>query len=1243
MDIKMKLIKLCINSLEQKGLKEKKYKLRLQQEMKEVVSQDYFEYFLDLYDTKTKYETNENNLLICYLLDLVPDFDIDSPPKFDYGEFPDIDVDYMPSVRKYLKEEYCIKEFGADRVCNIATYSTFGIRNALIDMAKVLGYDRQEIIILTTALKVKDDEGEVLTWDKAIELYDDLRIYLEARPDLAEAAKKLLHRNKNIGLHPSGLIISGIPLEDFVPLVVPKGSTVPAAAWVEGLQGTDLGAVGLVKFDFLSLDCNAKIFDTLKLVAERHNKTDRMCSLPNGETWSDTSYLNDKKAMDIANSGSLRMIFQFDGSKGIREMSLEGGIECFDDLVAYTALYRPPILKIGMHDKYIARKHGKEEYEIHEKLKPILDKTFGILCYQEQLLQVLNIVGKIPLKDCETIRKAISKKKVEYFSKYKEMFIKNGQEVLNCTMEEITDLWGQVELFAGYGFNLCVSGDTEVCLSNGETITIKEVHQKIDKQKIVVQSLDKNNKLSNKVVKNSYFNGVRETFKLKLTSGQEVIATEHHRFLTDVGWKELKHIEKGDWIAIPRKIKCPQSPYNIEDHEIICLAHLTAEGNTCHPSTLYFYNKDMKLIKDFISKTKQFGKSNIKTTKRKDLYTVSVNSGHKGSYKKYKKPAILEWSEKIGIKNVKATAKILPKEIFNFSKDQIGLLLGRMWDGDGHIEKGNTFYATSSKMLAYQVQSLLLRLDIISVVSLKKFKYRDGYKIGYTVRLIGENWITKFKTTLGKYTISKKKEIMNLKNSDKNYDLIPKKIYENILKEEIKKSGMTRNEISTKSQTAVRLLFNDSKKTGIMRSTLNRLAKILNSEKLKAIANSDIFWSKARSIEPLDTIETYDIEVEDNHNFIANNVISHNSHAVAYTVNSARMLYLKAHYPLEFYTSVLSNTKTAEPKDYAKIKEYKLDMKLRDGIEIQPINLNLSGAGFTIHDNKIYYAFSKIRGIGKESATAIESHQPYKNLFDFMDRYGTESKVVQALIALGAFKDYDKLDIYKYYEAYKDYKKKKNDAKRRYVESQKKRMEQYRLLKESNDLEELKKICSKIKKSEETYKSKLEQNEININIENVKLDKKGQLEFLELLDDKIKAEMEYYGFEWQHPLETCGANLTTIEDVFNGEEDFGAIDLIVEDVQERKSTKNKKLSYYQITGQDVSGNSTKITLWSEDYEKFKAILYNGSMLKIRVQKPKPPFRSFLLEPKSSRLKYTKKVGDWKNDTRIIILNQSNFA
>ncbi|RDJ35291.1 MAG: hypothetical protein DWQ19_10780 [Crenarchaeota archaeon] len=449
-DVRNKIIKLCRTRQKELGLDDEVHNNRLLLEIKEIDTQIAHEYFYDLYEKQAKFAYNENNLLVAYLLGLTDDFDINSDPTYIQGDMPDIDSDFNPIVRDYLKNEWAIKQFGEDKVCAIGNYTTFGIKSSLIDMARVHGKDRGEILKLTTKLGLKDDDGKALTWERALEQHPDLAKYCEENPDVADAARRLLHRNRGMGVHAGGLIISNTPIDSLVPLVRGKDGQ-HVSAFVEGLHGTDLGPLGLIKFDLLVITNLMQIAIACKLIKERHN-IESICALPGQSDWSDTTYLNDPEALVVADEGKLKCIFQFD-SDGIRRLVRSGGVGSFDDLVAYASLYRPGPMGKGMHDVYVKRKRGQEEYELHPILQPILGSTYGVLVFQEQILKILNVVGKIPEMHTEIVRKAISKKKAEIFGKYKDMFVSNGQKVLGWSQEQVEDLWDQIAAFAEYGFN----------------------------------------------------------------------------------------------------------------------------------------------------------------------------------------------------------------------------------------------------------------------------------------------------------------------------------------------------------------------------------------------------------------------------------------------------------------------------------------------------------------------------------------------------------------------------------------------------------------------------------------------------------------------------------------------------------------------------------------------------------------------------------------------------------------------
>lgn len=504
-------LKLCVKGLEQKGLiNDQRYKDRFKKELKEIDAQAEHEYLIRLH-LKFKEEglifpRNEWNNLVDYILNLAPDFDIEREGAYLQGEFPDIDIDYIKPIRDYLKREWAAETFGQEFICEIGTYGTSGIKSSLLDNARVYSVPHDEIQHITSQMDDKDEEGDPMTWAKIFEIatfaitpkddlealrkrmekntldwpeeykaqrqkvdgktvlqsevvYVKLAEFCQEHPEVADAAKTLLNRNRTGGVHAGGLIISSKPIGEFVPLEVrsvnkDNPSGVICSAWTEGLNAQDLQPVGLIKFDLLVINNLMQIALACKLIKERYPEMRErgIAALPGSWDWSDISYLNDPKAIDMANQADLKCIFQFD-SEGIRKLVKRGGVTGFDDLAAYSALYRPGPLNEGMDARYCKRKQGEEPWTLRPVLEPVLGRTYGVMVFQEQVQEILRVVGLIPDMHTEKVRKAISKKQIKVFGKYKDGFLKNGQRVLDANIGEVNDLWNQIEAFAAYGFN----------------------------------------------------------------------------------------------------------------------------------------------------------------------------------------------------------------------------------------------------------------------------------------------------------------------------------------------------------------------------------------------------------------------------------------------------------------------------------------------------------------------------------------------------------------------------------------------------------------------------------------------------------------------------------------------------------------------------------------------------------------------------------------------------------------------
>jgi DNA polymerase III alpha subunit len=430
--------KICVEAFKKKKLGSA-HKERLALELNEINDREEWQYFYDLYKEGAKYSTNQNNLIVPYLLGIVDDFDPKKDAEYTIGEFPDIDVDIIDVARDHIKNVWAPQQFGKEYVCNICSYNTYQMRSSLLDIAKVYGKTRDDMLLVSKSLNAKDDDGDDMTWDKAYEVIPAVKEFADQNPEIFNPVKRIHKRTKSFGKHAGGLIISSKPLADLVPLIVDKEGFVQSA-WAEGLHTQDLSPVGLIKYDFLGLKNLIQVAEIVKLVKKRYN-LDSICALPGQKDWSDTSYLEDPGAIKLANAADLKCIFQFD-SPGIRRLAQRGGVSCFDDLAVYSSLYRPGPLGMKMDERFIARKKGIESYDIHPLIEEYLGYTYGVMAYQEQVMRILNTVGEIPMQYCVGIIKAISKKKIKLFAKYKEQFIRNGSRNLrmDCSYELSEDV-----------------------------------------------------------------------------------------------------------------------------------------------------------------------------------------------------------------------------------------------------------------------------------------------------------------------------------------------------------------------------------------------------------------------------------------------------------------------------------------------------------------------------------------------------------------------------------------------------------------------------------------------------------------------------------------------------------------------------------------------------------------------------------------------------------------------------------
>ncbi|MCA1767578.1 MAG: DNA polymerase III subunit alpha, partial [Idiomarina sp.] len=358
---------------------------------------------------------------------------------------PDFDVDFCMDRRDEVID-HVADLYGREAVSQIITFGTMAAKAAIRDVGRVLGHPYGFVDRISKL--VPGDPG--MTLAKAFEVEPQLGAAYEQDEEvkaIIDMARILEGATRNAGKHAGGVVISPTKITDFAPLYCDDEGHNP----VTQFDKDDVESAGLVKFDFLGLRTLTIIQWAVDMVNRRHAESGK-------EPIDITSIdLTDPKCFRLLKKAETTAVFQLE-SRGMKELIKKLLPDSFEDIIALVALFRPGPLQSGMVDNFIDRKHGREEISYpdveyqHDSLKPILDPTYGVILYQEQVMQIAQVLAGYTLGGADLLRRAMGKKKLEEMEKQREIF-REGAAQNNIDPELATKIFDLVEKFAGYGFN----------------------------------------------------------------------------------------------------------------------------------------------------------------------------------------------------------------------------------------------------------------------------------------------------------------------------------------------------------------------------------------------------------------------------------------------------------------------------------------------------------------------------------------------------------------------------------------------------------------------------------------------------------------------------------------------------------------------------------------------------------------------------------------------------------------------
>jgi DNA polymerase-3 subunit alpha len=488
---------------------------------------------------------------------------------------PDVDTD-VPGEKRPLVKRYMENRFGETQVCSVGTYTTLQIKQAINDVGKIYGASIPTLRRISKTIEDVKTEEDFL---KLAHRKEEIAQFVNKYPEMMNVVFLLLGQQKAASIHACAMMIFPKEKTMYEWCPVRKVDNLVVSEW----EGGEMDEAGFLKEDILGIEQLDKFTDILTLIEKNTGKKINL--------YTDIEY-DDPEVYRYFANGWLSDIFQF-SAKGLSSYTQKMKPKNMDDVIAALSLFRPGPMENGFHMDYIALKNGEKEPLYPIGTEEILKDTYGLLVTQEQIMNICNQLADFDLVTCDKVRKALGKKKLDVLLPLKAKFIEgyvNKFGSKGATKESAEHLWDQMEEFAKYSFNRCISGSCKflrnACSKSKRQPTIEEMYlirNDIEFAKannwLPLRSkymrlgygecltMCEDGRIRTRKIKDIRFAGVRQTYKITLEEGRYISVTDNHKFPTQRGKVMCKDLVVGEdslFVQLPYE-KTDSQRYNFTD------------------------------------------------------------------------------------------------------------------------------------------------------------------------------------------------------------------------------------------------------------------------------------------------------------------------------------------------------------------------------------------------------------------------------------------------------------------------------------------------------------------------------------------------------------------------------------------------------------------------------------------------------------------------------------------------------